>query len=53
MYDVYSHLVYAVNGSDVVAAMVNGNFLMEDRVLTTVDANAVMTAVNRIGQSIR
>jgi 5-methylthioadenosine/S-adenosylhomocysteine deaminase len=53
MYDVYSHLVYAVNGSDVVTAMVNGNLLMEDRVLTTVDANAVMTAVNQIGQSIR
>ena len=52
MYDVCSHLVYAVNGSDVVTTIVNGNFLMEDRALTTVDADAVMKAVNRIRQNI-
>jgi 5-methylthioadenosine/S-adenosylhomocysteine deaminase len=52
MYNVYSHLVYAVNGSDVVTAIVNGRLLMEDRVLKTVDVDAVMRAVNQIAQSI-
>jgi 5-methylthioadenosine/S-adenosylhomocysteine deaminase len=52
MYNVYSHLVYAVNGSDVVTAIVNGSFLMEDRVLTTVDADAVMKAVNQIARAM-
>jgi len=52
MYNVYSHLVYAVTGSDVVTAIVNGRLLMEDRVLTTVDVDAVMRAVNQIAQDI-
>jgi len=53
MYNVYSHLVYAVIGSDVVTVIVNGRLLMEDRVLTTVDADAVMSAVNQIARNIR
>jgi 5-methylthioadenosine/S-adenosylhomocysteine deaminase len=53
MYNVPSHLVYAVNGSDVVTAMVNGRLLMEDRVLKTVDVDAVMKAVNQIARGIK
>jgi len=52
MYDIYSHLVYAVNGSDVVTTIVNGQVLMEDRVLTTLDVDEVMAAVNRIAEEM-
>lgn len=52
MYNIYSHLVYAVTGSDVVTSVVNGRVLMEDRVLTTLDVDEVMAAVNRIAQDI-
>jgi 5-methylthioadenosine/S-adenosylhomocysteine deaminase len=37
MYDVYSHLAYALKGTDVVATVVNGRVLMEDRRLLTLD----------------
>jgi 5-methylthioadenosine/S-adenosylhomocysteine deaminase len=53
MYNIYSHLVYAVSGHDVVTAMVNGRVLMEDRVLTTLDVETVMEDVNRIAEGIR
>jgi len=52
MYNIYSHIVYAVMGSDVVTAIVDGRVLMEDRVLTTLDVDEVMAAVNRIAQDI-
>ena len=52
MYNVYSHLVYAVTGSDVVTAVVNGRILMEERRLTTLDVDEVMADVNRIAQDI-
>lgn len=53
LYNIYSHLVYAVMGSDVVTAIVDGRVLMEDRVLTTLDIDEVMAAVNRIAESIK
>ena len=53
LYNIFSHLVYAVTGSDVVTAIVNGRVLMEDRVLTTLDVDEVMAAVNRIAQGIK
>jgi len=53
LYNIYSHLVYAVTGSDVVTAIVNGRVLMEERILATIDVDEVMAAVNRIAQSIK
>lgn len=52
MYDVYSHLVYAVSGHDVVTSIVNGKVLMENRVLTTLDQDAVIEGVNRIAERV-
>jgi 5-methylthioadenosine/S-adenosylhomocysteine deaminase len=52
MYNVYSHLVYAVSGHDVVTTMVNGQVLMEDRVLRTLVVDRVMEEVNRIAENI-
>ena len=37
MYDVYSHLAYALKGTDVVTTVVNGRLLMEDRRMLTLD----------------
>jgi 5-methylthioadenosine/S-adenosylhomocysteine deaminase len=53
LYNIFSHLVYAVTGSDVVTAIVDGRVLMEDRVLTTLDVDEVMAAVNRIARGIK
>jgi 5-methylthioadenosine/S-adenosylhomocysteine deaminase len=53
MYNVYSHLVYAVTGSDVVTAIVNGRVLMEERAFATLDVDEVMAAVNRIAQDMK
>ncbi len=52
MYNVYSHLVYAVTGSDVVTAIVNGRVLMEQRAFTALDVDEVIASVNRIAQDI-
>ena len=52
MYNVYSHLVYAVSGHDVATTIVNGKVLMEDRVLTALDVDAVMEDVNGIAKDI-
>ncbi|MBW2036462.1 MAG: amidohydrolase [Deltaproteobacteria bacterium] len=52
MYDVYSHLVYAVSGHDVVTSIVNGKVLMENRVLTTLDQDAVIEGVNRVAERV-
>jgi 5-methylthioadenosine/S-adenosylhomocysteine deaminase len=50
MYNVYSHLVYAASGHDVVTALVDGQVLMEDRVLSTLDVGKVMEDVNRFAE---
>jgi len=52
MYDIYSHLVYAVSGSDVVTSIVNGKVLMENRVLTMLDVDGLIATVNRIAEDI-
>ena len=41
LYDVYSHLAYALKGTDVVTTIVNGRVLMEDGRMLTLDTAAV------------
>ncbi|MGV8080186.1 MAG: amidohydrolase family protein [Syntrophales bacterium] len=53
MYSEYSHLVYAVNGSDVDTVLINGKVVMEDRRLLTIDVNEVMERVLRIAERVR
>jgi 5-methylthioadenosine/S-adenosylhomocysteine deaminase len=48
MYNVYSHLVYAVTGNDVTTVIINGCLVMERRRLKTLDLEATMRAVNQI-----
>jgi len=40
MYNVYSQLVYALKGSDVIDVMVNGKPIVSDRRLLTIDWKA-------------
>jgi 5-methylthioadenosine/S-adenosylhomocysteine deaminase len=53
MYNVYSHLVYAVSGSDVVTAVVNGRVIMEDGEVKSLDVNDVMEIANGLAREIK
>jgi 5-methylthioadenosine/S-adenosylhomocysteine deaminase len=52
MYNPVSHLVYAAMGSDVTTSIINGNVVMEDGQIKTMDINAVMEDVNKIAKEI-
>jgi 5-methylthioadenosine/S-adenosylhomocysteine deaminase len=53
LYHPASHLVYAVRGSDVATVLVNGQILMQDRQLKTIDLEAAMAAVVEISEEIK
>ena len=53
MYDPYSHIVYAVSGSDVDTVIVNGKVLMEKRRLLTMDEAAIMKKMNTFAEKVR
>ncbi len=53
LYDEYSHLAYAVSGSDVDTVLINGRIVMRNRCLTTLDEKAIMARVRDISQKIR
>jgi len=48
IYDVYSHLVYAIKGGNVRTVIVGGQVVVRDRKMTTVDADEVMARCNEI-----
>ena len=52
MYDVVSHLVYAVDAQDVQTVIVGGNVLMEDRNVLTLDEHEVIKTARAIGARI-
>jgi 5-methylthioadenosine/S-adenosylhomocysteine deaminase len=52
MYNPVSHMVYAAIGSDVRTSIINGNVVMEDGKIKTMDIKAVMKDVNRIATEI-
>jgi 5-methylthioadenosine/S-adenosylhomocysteine deaminase len=53
MYNPYSHLVYAVNGSDVNTVIINGKIVMKDRRLLTINEFEVMERVKKIALGIK
>ncbi|NPU82972.1 MAG: amidohydrolase [Syntrophaceae bacterium] len=53
MYSEYSHLVYAVSGSDVDTVLINGKLVLEDRKLLTIDVNEAMERVRRIAERVK
>ena len=52
LYDVYSHLVYAVKGAHVRTVVVDGRVIVKDRKITTVDVDEVLQRVAKIRASI-
>jgi len=53
LYNEYSHIVYAVNGSDVDTVLINGKVVMKNRTLLTIDENEIMEMVRETSQKIR
>jgi 5-methylthioadenosine/S-adenosylhomocysteine deaminase len=52
LYDVYSHLVYAVKGAHVRTVLIGGRVVVKDRVMTTVDVGEVMARSREIQKRI-
>ena len=53
LYNEYSHIVYAVNGSDVDTVLINGKVIMKNRTLLTIDENDIIEMVKETSQKIR
>jgi len=53
MYNPYSHLVYAVNGSDVSTVFIHGKMVMKDRKLLTLNENEAMQRVCLIAERVK
>lgn len=53
VYNEYSHLAYAVIGSDVDTVLINGRIVMRDRRLTTIDEKEAMRRVRQIALRVR
>ena len=53
LYNEYSHLVYAANGADVDTVIINGQVVMENRQLLTIDENEIMQKVREIAVNIQ
>jgi len=53
VYDVVSHLVYAVHASDVVTTIIDGQVLMENGIVLTLDATAITAEVTAKADEIR
>jgi 5-methylthioadenosine/S-adenosylhomocysteine deaminase len=53
LYDVYSHLVYAVGRGDVSTALIDGRVVMQDRQLTTLDREAILGEIRALAPRIQ
>ena len=53
LFDVYAHLVYAVNEADVETVIINGKILLEDGELTTMDEEAIKADVRAIAEQFK
>jgi 5-methylthioadenosine/S-adenosylhomocysteine deaminase len=52
IYNVYSHLAYVVNGSDVTTSIVNGRIVMLDRRVLTLDEEDIKKRAGKIQADI-
>lgn len=53
VYNPISHLVYAVRGSDVKHSIINGNLIMRDRNLLTLDEERILADIHQATAAIR
>jgi 5-methylthioadenosine/S-adenosylhomocysteine deaminase len=51
-YDVYSHLVYTVGRDDVATVLIQGQTVLDNRQLTSVDEASIIQAVQELAQKI-
>jgi len=51
-YNFYSHLVYATKANDVRTVVINGRIVMRDRVLLTLNENAIKKESNAFRNKI-
>jgi len=52
MYNPYSHIVYAARGSDVINSVINGQLVMRNRRLVTLDEPAILEQAQLMGREI-
>jgi len=52
MYNPYSHLVYAARGDDVIHSIINGQLVMENRKLLTLDVDDIMARARYISKQV-
>lgn len=53
LYNEYSHIVYAVNGADVDTVLINGNVVMKNRRLLTIEENEIMEMARNTSLKIK
>ena len=53
LYNIYSHIVYAASAADVTLSIINGQVVMRNRELLTLDVEQVMAEVRAIARKIR
>lgn len=53
LYNVYSHLVYSAGGSEVDTVIINGQMVMENRDMLTIDEGEVIDQANFFARSIK
>ena len=52
LYNLPSHLVYAARGADVIHSVINGRVVMKNRILKTIDEDAVIARMQEISRKI-
>lgn len=52
VYNPVSHLVYAARGSDVIHSIINGNQVMKNRKITSLDEDAILAKMSKIREII-
>jgi len=52
-YDPYSHLVYAVHGTDVETVIINGKIIMEDKRLLSINSQKIKTNIYNLANKIK
>ena len=53
LYTIPSHLVYAARGADVVHSVINGNVVMQNRELKSLDEKAILADMMTMGKQIK
>jgi len=53
IYNIYSHLVYAIKSSDVETVFVNGKVVVKNRILQNIDIQRAIEGVNRIAEEVK